>query len=447
MTSQKALDDFVRRNAHAKQTAEQALRDNPTDVATMCAVSALYDSMGYFSAARAVAARAIIVAPESADAHIQHGVVCRHVGDFQAALTSFRQAIALRPLAVRAYHEAAQMGGLPPQDDTLQTLENVFDQVRDDPERALLAGHAVAKVLEDRGEHQPSFDWLERAKEGIKTQYPYDAAQAERMHGAALNSGGNALGGYGSAEPIFIVGLPRTGTTLVDRIVASHVDVQSAGEISNWPVLVNCVAEQPRASMPTSEALKAAAAFDASILGNSYVQSTRPFTGERPHFTDKSPNNYLLAPIIHRALPNARIICVRRNPMDTCVSMFKQALPARQYSFISDIADCARHFLVFDRFVARCKESLPADRFTEIRYESLVENFEAEVRRLIAFCGLAWDEQCLRFYESDTPVATPSGQQVRAPIYRSSVGKWRKYGEKLRPALEILADGGVSELT
>src|SRR5690349_18054743 len=117
VTSRRALDDFVRRNAQAKQTAEQALRDNPTDVAMMCAVSALYDGMGYFSAARAVAARAIIVAPDSADAHIQHGVVCRHVGDFQAAVTSFRKAITLRPLAVRAYNEIAQMGALPHQNE------------------------------------------------------------------------------------------------------------------------------------------------------------------------------------------------------------------------------------------------------------------------------------------------------------------------------------------
>jgi tetratricopeptide (TPR) repeat protein len=410
----------------------------------MCAASALYDGMGYFSAARAVAARAIIAAPDSADAHIQHGVVCRHVGDFQAAVTSFRKAIALRPLAVRAYNEIAQMGALSDQNETLETLTRVFDQVSSDPERALLAGHAIAKLYEDRGEYGLSFDWLERAKAGVKRQYAYDEAQARRTHAAAESISRSAEGDQ-TREPIFIVGLPRTGTTLVDRIVASHREVQSAGEISNWPVLINCVADAPRAALPTSDTLKAAGAFDAAILGSSYVESTRPFTGERPHFTDKSPNNYLLAPLIHRALPNARIICVRRDAMDTCVSMFKQPLPARQYSFISDIADCARHFLVFSRFIERCRALLPADRFTEVRYESLVDNFETETRRLIDFCGLAWDEQCLRFHENDTPVATPSGQQVRAPIYRTSLGKSRKYGEKLRPALEILADGGVSD--
>jgi hypothetical protein len=442
-----ALDAFVHRNARAKAAAEQAFRDNPNDVATLCAISALYDGMSDFKAARAFAERAVAAAPESADAHIQHGVVCRHLGDFQEATESFWRATALRPLAVRAYHELAHLNALSKQDGILETLVSVFEQVRDDPERSLLAGHAISKVLEDRGDYEPAFDWLVRAKQGIKAQYGYNSTETERLHAAAIKAVDRAAGGYESAEPIFIVGLPRTGTTLVDRIIASHREVQSAGEISNWPVLINCVTGQPAASLPTPQTLLAVAAFDASVLGRSYIESTRPFTGARAHFTDKSPNNYLLAPLIHRALPNARIVCVRRDPMDACLSMFKQPLPARQYSFISDIADCARHFLAFDRFAARCKEILPADRFTEIRYETLVENFETEVRRVIGFCELAWDEQCLRFYENDAPVATPSAQQVRAPVYRSSVGKWRKYGEKLRPAREILEAAGLPGLT
>lgn len=440
------LDAFVRRNARAKASAEQALRDNPSDVATLCGVSALYDSMGDFAAARMIAERAVAAAPDSADACIQRGVVCRHLGEYAAAATSFWRAVELRPLAVRAFHELAHLGAFADRADILFTLVSVFEQVSADPERSLLAGHAIAKVLEDRGDFEAAFDWLVRAKQGTKAQNAYSHADAARLHAAALDMSTPRAAGYESAEPIFVVGLPRTGTTLVDRIVASHRQVQSAGEISNWPALINCVAEQPAASLPTPDTLAAAAKLDAALLGRSYVESTRPYTGQRPHFTDKSPNNYLLAPLIHRALPNARIICVRRNAMDSCVSIFKQPLPLRQYKFIADIGDCARHFLMFDGFVERCRGTLPATRFTEIHYESLVDNFESETRRLIDFCGLDWDDQCLRFYESDAPVSTPSGQQVRSPIYRSSVGKWRKYGEKLRPALEILADGGVFDL-
>lgn len=443
----KALDEFVRRNARAKAKAEQALRDNSDDVATLCTVAALFDGMGDFAAASAVAERAVAVAPDNADAHIQRGVVRRHLGDFPAALDSFRRAVQLRPLAGRAYHEIAQMSDLSRQEGMLETLVGVFEQVRSDPRPALRTGHAIAKLLEDRGDYDDSFDWLVRAKQGAKQQQPYDHAAAERLHRTASECLAKPANGFESAEPIFIVGLPRTGTTLIDRIISSHPDVQAAGEISNWPLLVNCVAGRDNAEPLGTPSLHAAANFDASILGRGYVESTRPFTGQRPHFTDKSPMNYLLAGIIHRALPNARIVCVRRHPMDTCLSIFRQPLPVHQYSFSFDVADCARYFLLFDRFIAACREKLPSDRFAELNYESLVNNFEPEVRKLIAFCGLDWDPRCLRFQENDAPVATPSGQQVRAPIYRSSVGKWRKYGEKLRPAIEILAQGGMSDLT
>src|SRR6185312_7719346 len=154
---------------------------------------------------------------------------------------------------------------------------------------------------------------------------------------------------------------------------------------SNWPVLINCIANQPGAALMTSSSINAAARFGPLTLGKCYVESTRPLTGARPHFTDKRPMNYQLAGLIQRSLPNGRIVCLRRNPLDTCISMFKQALPAHQYNFISNIDDCARYFVLFDRFIARCQAILPADRFTVIEYETLVENFESEVRRLISF--------------------------------------------------------------
>jgi len=181
----RALDEFIRRNARVKARAEQALRDNPNDIDTLCAVSALYDSMGDFAGAQKLADHAVAIAPDSADALVQRGVVLRHRGDFSAALASFQRALDFRPLAARAYHELARLGGLSNREDAFATLISVFDQVRAEPERALLAGHAIAKVLEDRGEYEASFDWLVRAKAGTARLNPYDQAEAEALHDAA----------------------------------------------------------------------------------------------------------------------------------------------------------------------------------------------------------------------------------------------------------------------
>jgi hypothetical protein len=251
--------------------------------------------------------------------------------------------------------------------------------------------------------------------------------------------------GFGSEEPIFIVGMPRSGTTLVDRILSSHPDVSSAGELPTFPQLFKLLSGSTSKTGIDADTLKVAANIDPEALGRFYLQSTRPITGHRKRFIDKAPSNYIMAGAILRALPNARVICMRRHPLDTLIGNFKQILPIEDpyYDYVFDIQTTARKLVEFDRTMKGWAAVLPTNRFMELSYESLVDGQEAETRRLLAFCGLPWDDRCLNFHENTAGVGTPSARQVRSAIFRTAVGRWEKYGTLLDPAKTILAGAGL----
>jgi hypothetical protein len=167
--------------------------------------------------------------------------------------------------------------------------------------------------------------------------------------------------------------------------------------------------------------------------------------GAAPRFVDKMPLNFFYAALILRALPNARIICLRRNPADSILSNYRQlfATSFTYYAYAYDLEWTAAFYARFDALIAACREHLPADRFTEVAYEDLVSNLQNEARRLVAFCDLDWQEQCLAFHENAAPVATASSSQVRQPLYSTSMNRWQRYRESLQPALDVLTARGV----
>ena len=184
---------------------------------------------------------------------------------------------------------------------------------------------------------------------------------------------------------------------------------------------------------------------DPAVLGAAYVDSTRPRTGHTVHFIDKMPLNFFYCGLINTALPNARIICLRRHPMDACLSNFRQLFSTSfsYYNYAYSLEDIARYYVMFDGLVQHWRNHLPSDRYTEVHYEDLVANQETTSRRLIEHCGLVWEDQCLDFHENATPVATASSVQVRNPIYSSSVGRYKRYGNRLDGVARILEAAGI----
>ena len=197
--------------------------------------------------------------------------------------------------------------------------------------------------------------------------------------------------------------------------------------------------------MLDAETVALSRAIDPKTLGKLYIEETLTHRADSPRFVDKMPLNFLYAGFIAEALPNAKIVCLRRNPMDTCWSNFKHLFATNfsYYNYSYDLLDTAAYYLQFDALMAHWAKVLPG-RVLEVQYESLVDDLEGEARRVIAHLGLAWSPDCLNFHENDAAVATPSAAQVRRPIYKDAVGRWRRYADHLKPVAAFFAANGVS---
>jgi hypothetical protein len=240
--------------------------------------------------------------------------------------------------------------------------------------------------------------------------------------------------------------MPRTGTTLVDRILSSHPDVESAGELQAMPLAVKQLAGTPSRLIIDPATIAASGGIDPGAIGAAYLtRAAHHRTSGSARFTDKLPANFLYVGHIVRALPNARIVCLRRNPMDTIWSNYKNLFASQSayYAYSYDLMDTARYYARFDRLMALW-ESLWPGRVLQLSYEALVADQETQTRRLLDHCGLAWDDACLSFHENKAAVATPSAAQVRRPINADSVDKWRAYAEVLSPARAFLEAQGIA---
>jgi tetratricopeptide (TPR) repeat protein len=437
----------LNRRDEALAAAGRAVALAPTDPLTLDTLGVVFTRLGQHAEALPFFERA--AAADDGNASFLYNLAAsrQFAGDFAGAETAYAAALALEPDLHRAWSSRVQLGRQTPERNFTPQLERLFAQASPDPDRALHLGHALAKTHEDLGDPVAALDWLLKAKAAKRRVISYAREDDARLFAAAAASLDGVAPGPGAAseEPIFVVGLPRSGTTLVDRILSSHPQVTSAGELSNFSLLFKRAAGTDSNLVMDVETFQAAGRVDLAKLGADYVASTRPLTGATPRFVDKMPLNVFYAGLIHRALPNARIVCLRRDPMDVCLSNFRQlfATGFSYYNYAYDLEDVAAYYVGFDQLVAHWRAVLPPDRFLEIGYEDLVADQEARTRDLLAFCGLPWDPQCLSFHENTAPVATASSVQVRQPLYSSSVGRWRRYGEGLAPMRAVLEAAGL----
>jgi tetratricopeptide (TPR) repeat protein len=444
----KALLDQNRLD-QARAAADRAAALEPTDALTVDALGVLYSRTGAYDRAVDWFRLAHRQAPDNPHHLYNLGWGEQYLGRFEEAERAYRRILELDPDHDRAYLALVELSKQTSERNFVPALERLFAAAAGDPQRALHIGHALAKSHEDMGDYERALDWLERAKAGWRRKIAYSSAEQDALFAAAASTcrGPQDFQGRGhpSSEPIFVVGMPRTGTTLVERILTSHPDVVSAGELRNFPLLVKRLSRSSTPKLADADTLTRARDIDVPRLGREYIASTRPLTGRSARFVDKLPFNFLYAGLIARALPDARIVCLRRDPMDSCLSNLRQLFattsPFHDYAY--GLEDTARYYVQFDRLMAHWRAVLPPERFLEIRYEDVVADQEGETRRLLAFCGLGWDERVLAFHENAAGVATASVAQVRQPIYATSVGRWRRYGERLSGLEAILREAGV----
>ncbi|MCB1729763.1 MAG: sulfotransferase [Halieaceae bacterium] len=340
----------------------------------------------------------------------------------------------------------------------LASLEKAGDHRHLEEMQALLQGrplplraqafvhYGMGKEYEDLQEWDAAFESFSSGARARRATLQFDE-QLERDSFAALETiytrdwlAGRAVGNP-DPSPVFIIGQPRTGTTLVERIVTAHSAVHSAGELQQFGNCIRRLTRYDRQERFSPELFSRARDIDPQVLGSEYLLRTTKLRGTLPRFVDKLPYNYLFLPHILAALPNARVIHLVRDPRDACFSVFKQ-LFADAYPHSYDLQEMARHFGRYHRLMQTWRERFPG-RFLDVQYEDVVVNLEDNARRILAYLELPWEDACKDFHKQAAAVSTASAVQVREPAHNRSVGRWRRYERQLQPALDILQREGV----
>lgn len=438
---------LVKMFPEARRAADRAIALVPADSVTLDTLGVVYTQIHAHEEASNAFRRAVDLSPEHAPYRFNLATALLATGEIDAARDELEACIRLDPHCWKAHLTLAQQRRQTRTDNHIGRLQLLLSDQHDNPEAQTSLNMALAKEHEDCCEYSAAFAHYTRGKLAAGAGRNYHISQDEALFAAitaAFPAPTMAETGCVSDEPIFVIGMPRSGTTLVERIISSHAHVYSAGELLNFGLTLKRHSGSRSPQMLDFETIDRSLALDWVALGEQYIQSTRPATGGRPHFIDKLPHNFLYAGWIARALPNARIICLRRDPVDTCLSNFRQLFAPRSpnfgYSF--NLLDTGRYYALFDRLMAHWQCVLPG-RILEIPYESLVESQEARTRQLLDFCHLPWDDNCLRFERNAAPVNTASVVQVRSPMYRSSLKRWKKYEPQLGELLAVLRDAGI----
>lgn len=427
--------------------ADAALARSPSDAVTLDTLGIVYTQGNQHAKAVSLFRNAVALAPSRASYHFNLATSLTFMGEIDQAGQELEACIACDPRYWKAHLALAKLRKVDASHNHIKRLSALLAEFADQVQPAMYLNLALSKELEDIGDYSGGFRRLVAGKAKGREGRNYDSSRDRALFEAIVESVPvwRDVEGSGSDEPIFVIGMPRSGTTLVDRILSSHRDVGSAGELQNFGVILKRATGSVTPGLVDVDTVGRARNLPWRAIGDAYIESTRPGTGSLPRFVDKLPHNFLYAGYIAKALPRASIVCLRRNAMDTCLGNFRQLFaqntPYYDYSF--DLLDTGRYYLMFDRLIRHWREVMPG-RVLELDYESLVDDQEGTTRALLAHCGLEWDAACLRFDDNAAPVATASAVQVRQPLHRGALNRWKRYGAELDDLRALLQAGGVA---
>ncbi len=436
-----------RRNEPAEALAEveRLLAADPRNPGYRNLAAVIYSRVGEYERSSRLYAELVREYPANSKVWLSYGHVLKTEGRGEESVAAYRRALALEPSFGEAYWSLANLKTFRFSGEDLAAMEALAgDPAVAEADRVHLH-FALGKALEDAGEYARSFAQYAQGNALHRASHPYDAGQnAVRMRHlesvfSARFFADREGGGNPSGSPIFIVGMPRSGSTLLEQILSSHSAVEGTTELPELITMARELRAQAESGDIGSYADVLATLSPESLreLGGRYLERTRVHrkTG-RPHFIDKMPNNFLHVAMIRLALPNARIIDARRHPMACCFSNFKQHY-ARGQNFSYDLADMGHFYRDYVALMDHFDAVLPG-RVHRVFYESVVQDTEAEVRRLLAYCGLPFEPECLRFFQNERAVRTASAEQVRQPIYRDGLDHWRHFEPWLDPLRQAL---------
>lgn len=396
--------------------------------------------------------RAIRLEPTQSEHHYNLATVHRFLGNFSAAERALENAIDLNPRDFEAYKLRSELGTQTAQSNHLDSLHRALERYPQDHQARVQLNFSLAKEYEDLQQWQKAYEHLSAGAGARRERMRYKVdGDIETMQAIAANySPGFVQANKGNCdnnETIFILGMPRTGTTLVERILSSHSDVVSAGELNNFALEMSRAAAKHMPAGKTGtdnsklDRVVASTGLDFAELGQRYINSTRPVSGQTRRFVDKMPLNFLYLGLIHMALPQAKIVHLERHPLDTCFAIYK-TLFADAYPFSYHLEELGRYYAAYRKLMVHWHQACPGV-IHSLRYESLVSDMEEQANQLLEYCSLPWEPACLEFHKQKQASTTASATQVRQPVYTSSIGKWRRFEDQLAPLIRVLESEGI----
>jgi tetratricopeptide (TPR) repeat protein len=440
----------LRRKSEARAAAAAAEAFAPADAFVRNAAGTVYSYANDHARALQSYDAALAHDPGNAQYLYNRAAVRRFLGDLAGAEQDYDRVIALRPNDYEAYKNRSDLRTQSTQRNHLRQLQTALSTPRLDWRGEVQLRYALAKEYEDLGAYAESFEMLRQGaakqRQHLRYDVATDVATVEWIIDAFPIPHADAapVHGGGADAPVFVLGLPRSGTTLVERILTSHTALTAAGELDCFALALVAAARRHtgRDRLPRQDLVACSAHLDFAALGQDYLRRARDEVEAPGRFVDKMPLNYLYCGLIQRALPRAKIIHVTRHPMAACFAMYK-ALFKDAYPFSYDLNEIARYYVAYRRLMDHWLKVLPGAIYC-VSYESLVADQMGESRKLLAFCGLEWQEACGRPHENRAASTTASAAQVRQPVYASSLTQWQRYAGQLAGLKAELTAAGIA---
>ncbi|HKX92631.1 MAG TPA: sulfotransferase, partial [Sphingomicrobium sp.] len=423
------------RPAEAMELLDAVLAAEPDDPGHWNLKAATLGRLGDFTQAIQLYEDVLERSPRQPRVLLSYGHMLKTIGRQAEGIEAYRKAIAIRSTLGEAWWSLANLKTVKFSDSDIAAMERALCSAALSDEDRFHLDFALGKAMHDAGRVDDAFRHYSAANALRLKSQPYDSAKisktvdrcVEQFTAAAF---AERSGGCDAPDPIFIVGLPRAGSTLVEQILSSHSLVEGTSELPDLPALVQGLGRYPGNALKLS-------ADERRDLGEQYLKRAAvQRRTDRPFFIDKLPNNWLYVPFIQLILPNAKIIDARRHPLGCCFSNFRQHF-ARGQPFTYDLEHLGRYYSDYVRLMAHIDAVLP-DRVHRVIYERMVEDTETEVRKLLDYCGLKFESACLEFYKTERAVRTASSEQVRRPIYRDATRDWQAYEQHLGPLKRAL---------
>lgn len=425
---------------------EAAVKAGPSDPLVHDLLGTIYSRMGEYGIARSWFEKAVEARPDHPPYLLNLANNLVYHGETGTAEALFDKVISIEEDTAQAHWALAGSRKAVNRDHVgqMRTLLGLREQ---HPRMQAFYYYAIGKELEDLEDWDAAFEAFSRGAAARRQTVEYDEPGEAELFAYLEESYthrwlDDGTEGNRSPAPIFVLGQPRTGTTLIERIITSHSQVHSAGELQQFGMALRRLSRHRDPKRFSTALYTAALGLDYMKVGNVYMESTRRVQGDKARFVDKLPQNYLHVPMILKALPNAKIVHLTRNAMDSCFASYKQ-LFADAYLHSYDLEEMARHHCRYRHLMDVWRERF-GDRFLDISYEETVSDLEPNARQLIEFLGLPWEDECLRFHEQKKAVSTASAVQVRQPVHTRSVGRWRRYEKQLAPMLAVLEKNGIT---